>query len=68
MNNSKVEARKISLESVVNNILAVRKISASDRQVLRLALFSIHSLSIREQEQIKQVYEELAAGRISLIK
>ncbi len=68
MNNSKVEARKTPLESVVKNILAVRKISASDRQILRLALFSLHSLSIREQDQIQQVYEELEAGRISLIK
>ena len=68
MNNPIVEARKIPLESVVKNIFAVRKISASDRQVLRLALFSLHSLSIREQDQIQQVYEELEAGRISLIK
>ncbi|MGD1717122.1 hypothetical protein [Dapis sp. BLCC M172] len=68
MNNSNVEARKIPIESVVENILAVRKISSSDRQVLRLALFSLHSLSLREQDQIQQVYEELEAGRISLIK
>ncbi|MGD1805212.1 hypothetical protein ACP6PL_07185 [Dapis sp. BLCC M126] len=68
MNNSKVKARNVPIESVVKNILAVRKISASDRQVLRLALFSLHSLSITEQDQIQTIYEELEAGRISLIK
>jgi len=68
MKNTKVEARKIPLESVVKNILTVRKISASDRKILRLALFSFHSLTVTEKDQIKQVYEELEAGRISLIK
>ncbi len=68
MNNPKVEAIKIPLESVVKNIFTVRKISASDRQILRLALFSLHSLTVAEKDQIQQVYEELEAGRISIIK
>lgn len=68
MNKSQVKARTTSLELVVSNIFAARKISASDRQFLRLALCSPRSLSIIEQKQIKQVYEELMAGRISLVK
>ncbi|MEM1171879.1 MAG: hypothetical protein AAGJ08_23050 [Cyanobacteria bacterium P01_H01_bin.35] len=68
MNNYKVEARNISIESVVKNILAVRKIYASDRQFLRLALFSLNSLTVIEQDHIQQVYEELQAGKITLIK
>ncbi|NEQ38912.1 MAG: hypothetical protein F6K40_22610 [Okeania sp. SIO3I5] len=68
MKNTKIEARKISLESVVKNILTVRKISASDRKTLRLALFSFRSLTVTEKEQIKEVYEELKAGRLSLMK
>ncbi|NEQ72337.1 MAG: hypothetical protein F6K23_04135 [Okeania sp. SIO2C9] len=68
MNKSQAKARTTSLELVVSNIFAARKISASDRQFLRMALFSPRSLSITEQKQIKQVYEELMAGRISIVK
>jgi hypothetical protein len=68
MNKTKVKPRKFILESVVQNIFTVRQISASDRQCLRSALFSLHSLTLTEQDQIKQVYEELKAGRISIVK
>lgn len=68
MNNTQVEARKNSLESVVKQIFAVRKISASDRKILRLALFSPHSLTVTEQHQIERVYQELKAGRISIVE
>ncbi|MGK7923607.1 MAG: hypothetical protein AB4080_26780 [Trichodesmium sp.] len=68
MNNIKVKTRKFPLEPVVQNIFTARQISASDRQCLRSALFSLHSLTVTEQAQIKQVYEELKAGRISIVK
>lgn len=68
MNNTQVEARKNSLESVVKQIFAVRKISASDRKILRLALFSPHSLTVTEQHLIERVYQELKAGRISIVE
>lgn len=64
MNDTQVESIKKSLDSVVENIFCVGKISALDRKVLRLALFSSHSLTVTEQDQIKLVYEELKAGRI----
>ncbi|NEO58157.1 MAG: hypothetical protein F6K54_36960 [Okeania sp. SIO3B5] len=68
MNKFQAKARTNSLELVVSNIFAARKISASDRQRLRMALCSPHLLSTTEQNQIKQVYEELMAGRISIVK
>ena len=68
MNKYQAKARKTPLELVVSNIFAARKISASDRQLLRTALFSPNLLSTTEQNQIKQVYEELMAGRISVVK
>lgn len=68
MNNTQLETRKNSLESVVKQIFAVGKISASDRKLLRLALFSPHSLSVTEQHHIERVYEELKAGRISIVE
>ncbi|NES89684.1 MULTISPECIES: hypothetical protein [Okeania] len=68
MNKSQAKARTTSLELVVSNIFAARKISASDRQFLRTALFLPRLLSTTEQNQIKQVYEELMAGRISIVK
>ncbi|NEN88037.1 MULTISPECIES: hypothetical protein [unclassified Okeania] len=68
MNKSQAKAKTTSLELVVSNIFAARKISASDRQFLRAALFLPNLLSITEQNQIKQVYEELMAGRISVVK
>ncbi|MGB3511550.1 MAG: hypothetical protein WBA93_20385 [Microcoleaceae cyanobacterium] len=64
MKNPPVESIKKSLDSVVEHIFSVGKISALDRKFLRLALFSSHSLTVTEQDQIKLVYEELKAGRI----
>ncbi|MDJ0555192.1 MAG: hypothetical protein QNJ68_12270 [Microcoleaceae cyanobacterium MO_207.B10] len=61
-----IESIKISIETVVENILAIGKISAWERKFLRLALFSPRSLTVTEQEQIKRVYEELNAGRIMI--
>ena len=67
MKNTQVESiNLVSLEAVVEHIFVVRKISASDRKILRLALFSPHSLTVTEQHQIKLVYEELKAGRIAI--
>ena len=63
-----LESVKDSLESVFKSIFAVGKISPSDRQILRSAVFSFHCLNIKQQDQLKQIYEELEAGRISLIK
>ena len=63
-----LESVKDSLESVFKSIFAVGKISSSDRQILRSAVFSFHCLNIKQQDQLKQIYEELEAGRISLIK
>ncbi|MDY7007452.1 MAG: hypothetical protein SWX82_26850 [Cyanobacteriota bacterium] len=68
MNNSQAKAKTTSLELVIGNIFAARKISASDRQFLRTVLFLPNLLSITQQNQIKQIYEELMAGRISIVK
>ena len=63
-----LESVKVSLESVIKRIFTVGTISPSDRQVLRSAVFSFHCLNLKQQDQLKQVYEELEAGRIRLIQ
>ncbi|GGA13186.1 hypothetical protein [Okeania sp. KiyG1] len=68
MNNSQAQSKTTSLELVISNIFAARKISASDRQLLRTVLLLPNLLSITQQNQIKQIYEELMAGRISIVK
>lgn len=58
---------KVSVESILERIFAVRQINRRDQHTLMAALLSKDSLSEKDQRQINQVYEAIQKGLIRIV-
>lgn len=58
---------KVSVESILERIFAVRQINRKDQHTLMAALLSKDSLSEKDQRQINQVYEAIQKGLIRIV-
>ena len=58
---------KVSVESILERIFALRQINRRDQHTLMAALLSKDSLSEKDQRQINQVYEAIQKGLIRIV-
>ncbi|MBE9226000.1 hypothetical protein IQ264_11245 [Phormidium sp. LEGE 05292] len=58
---------KVSVESILERIFALRQINRRDQYTLMTALLSKDSLSDKDQRQINQVYEAIQKGLIRIV-
>ncbi len=58
---------KVSVESILERIFAIRQINRRDQHTLMAALLSKDSLSEKDQRQINQVYEAIQKGLIRIV-
>ncbi|XWK90662.1 MAG: hypothetical protein U7127_11610 [Phormidium sp.] len=58
---------KVSVESILERIFAIRQINRKDQHTLMAALLSKDSLSEKDQRQINQVYEGIQKGLIRIV-
>jgi predicted transcriptional regulator len=59
---------KISVESILERIFAIRQINRTDQHTLMSALLSKDALSEKDQRQINQVYEGIQKGFIKIVE
>jgi hypothetical protein len=58
---------KVSVESILQRIFAIRQINRTDQHTLMATLLSKDSLSEKDQRQINQVYEGIQKGLIRIV-
>lgn len=58
---------KVSVESILERIFAIRQINRRDQHTLMTALLSKDSLSEKDQRQINQVYQGIQKGLIRIV-
>ncbi|HEY9302543.1 MAG TPA: hypothetical protein VIQ31_40500 [Phormidium sp.] len=68
INMRQLEAKpKVSVDSILERIFAIRQINRSDQHILMAALLSKDSLNEKDQRQINQVYEAIQKGLIRVV-
>lgn len=59
---------RVSVEAIVQRILAFRQITPLDRQLLKSAIMTPNGLNNKERFQISRVYEGIQKGLILVVE
>ncbi|MCU0544354.1 MAG: hypothetical protein MUE44_19620 [Oscillatoriaceae cyanobacterium Prado104] len=59
---------RVSVEAIVQRIVAFRQITPLDRQLLKSAMLSPNGLNYKERFQISRVYEGIQKGLILVVE
>lgn len=65
---SQTNNSKISVEAIVQRIIAFRQITPLDRQLLQSAMMASSGLNYKDRFQISRVYEGIQKGLILVVE
>lgn len=68
MKHSQIEPPTVLVHAIADRIIASRRITRTDQNILMSALLSSDTLTLEEQNLVQQIYKDLRLGLIRVIE